>query len=113
MKLCLAGLSNTFTKPSDSASTYTSHIWMTCVPVKMAKIAASTPESACVTYRIRRLLRRSANRPPAGPNTRIGRKRAAVTRPRSVPLWVRSKTRNDWATVCIQVPITETSCPKK
>src|ERR1700692_1594083 len=56
MKLCLAGLSNTFTNPSDSASTYTSHISMTWVPVKMAKIAASTPDSVWVTYRIRRLL---------------------------------------------------------
>jgi hypothetical protein len=113
MKACRAGLSKTFTKPSASASRYTDHIWMTCIPVRIAKIAASPPDSACVAYRMRRLFRRSANRPPAGPKTRIGRNRTASTRPRSVPLCVRSRTRKDWATVCIQVPITETSCPKK
>ena len=66
-----------------------------------------------MTYSTRRLSIRSANRPPTGPNTSIGRNRAAVASPSWVPLWVRSRTRKDWATVCIQVPATETSWPKK
>ena len=86
---------------------------MLCVAIRTAKAAASRPDSDWVTYSTRRLSIRSANTPPSGPNRNIGRNRAAVVRPSWVPLWVRSSTTNDWATVCIQVPATETSCPKK
>jgi len=60
------GLSKTFTKPSDSAShVYQPQLDDVASRFRMAKTPASRPDSAWVTYRIRRLLRRSANRPPA------------------------------------------------
>jgi hypothetical protein len=83
------------------------------VPVSTANTPARRPAEVWVTSRIRRLSLRSAYRPPAWPKIRIGRKRAAVVSPSCVPLCVRSSTRNDWAIVCIQVPITEISWPKK
>ena len=49
MKLCLAGLSKTLTNPSASASTTTDQTWMTCVPVRTAKSAASRPDRVWVT----------------------------------------------------------------
>ena len=76
-------------------------------------MAASSPCRDWVTYMTRSFGSRSAIRPPSGPNRNMGRNRTAVTRPSSVPLWVSSSTRNDWATVCIHVPATETSCPEK
>src|SRR3984957_4246232 len=43
MKLCLAGLSKTFTQPSESASRYTDHISMRCAPVRMGKTPGRDP----------------------------------------------------------------------
>ena len=86
---------------------------MLFVPTVMAKTAASRPARDWVTRSTRRLSIRSANTPPSGPNRNIGRNLAAVVRPSWVPLWVRSSTTKDCATVCIQVPATETSWPKK
>ena len=86
---------------------------MLCVATVTAKAAASRPDSDWVRYSTRRLSIRSANTPPSGPNRNIGPNLAAVVRPSWVPLWVRSSTRKDCATVCIQVPATETSWPKK
>jgi len=42
-----------------------------------------------------------------------GKAQGQAVRPSWVPLWVRSSTTKDCATVCIQVPATETSWPKK
>jgi hypothetical protein len=78
-----------------------------------AKAAASRPDSVWVTLSTRRLSIRSANKPPIGPKRNIGKNRAAVVKPSWVPLCVRSRTTKDCATVCIQVPATEMSCPKK
>ena len=86
---------------------------MLCVPTVTANTPASSPDSVWVTYSTRRRSIRSANTPPSGPNTNIGRNLAALVRPSWVPLWVRSSTTKDCATVCIQVPATETSWPKK
>ncbi len=86
---------------------------MLCVPTVTAKTAASRPDSDWVIYSTRCLSSRSANTPPSGPNRNIGRNLAAVVRPSWVPLWVRPSTTKDCATVCIQVPATETSWPKK
>jgi hypothetical protein len=89
------------------------HSRMSWVPIRIANTPASSPDRVCVTCSTRRLSIRSANSPPAGPNSSIGANLAAVVSPSWVPLWVRSRTRNDCATVCIQVPITEMSCPMK
>ena len=85
-------------------------LWVATVT---AKAPASRPDSAWVTYSTRCLSIRSANTPPSGPNRNIGRNLAAVVRPSWVPLCVRSRTTKDCATVCIRVPATETSWPKK
>ncbi len=107
------GLSNTFTNPRPAASTNTIQMRMVPVPTRMPKVSASSPASVWVMNMTRRLLRRSASRPPHGPNRNIGPKRAAVVSPSTVPELVSCRTRNDWAIVCIQVPLTEMSCPKK
>ena len=86
---------------------------MLCVATVTAKTAASSPDSDWVRYSIRFRSIRSANTPPIGPNRNIGRNLAALVRPSWVPLWVRSSTKKDCATLCIQVPATETSWPKK
>jgi hypothetical protein len=109
MNDCRVGLSKTLTKPSASARTNTIHSRMTPVPTSTARSAASTPDESWVTYIVRRRSKRSAMTPPHGPSRKIGRKRAATLRPSAVPEWVSCSTRNDCATVCIQVPPTEIS----
>ena len=85
-------------------------LWVATVT---AKTAASSPDRDWVRYSTRLRSIRSANTPPIGPNRNIGRNLAALVRPSWVPLWVRSSTRKDCAMLCIQVPATETSWPKK
>ena len=86
---------------------------MTWVAISTAQTPASSPDRVWVMYITRRLSIRSAITPPSGPNKNMGRNRTAVVSPSWVPLWVRPRTRKDWATVCIHVPATETSWPKK
>ena len=71
-------------------------------------MSASTPDIVWVAYSTRRLASRSAPSPPHGPNRKIGTHRAAIARPSAVPDPVSCSTRKD-ATVCIQVPQTQTS----
>ena len=56
---------------------------------------------------------RSAIRPPQAPKSSIGRNWSAVVRPTATPESVRLRISQIAATVCIQVPESETTCPAK
>jgi hypothetical protein len=56
---------------------------------------------------------RSAITPPIAPNTRIGRNCSAAVRPTATPLPVSCTTSHISATVCIQLPESETTWPAK
>jgi hypothetical protein len=47
--------------------------------------------------------------PPQTPNNSSGRNWSAVVSPRATPLPVSLSTNQPWATICIQVPVSDTS----
>jgi hypothetical protein len=66
-----------------------------------------------VTISTRRLGRRSAISPPHAPNSRIGTNCRPAVRPTETPLPVSFTISHISATLCIQVPETETTWPRK
>ena len=89
------------------------HSVITFVIVRMPKTSACTPISDCRMIISLRLSTRSATTPAYGPSSSTGRVCRATTSPTSTADPVRWKTRNDWAIVCIQVPMSEVAWPKK
>ena len=67
----------------------------------------------CSTIISLRLSTRSATTPPYGANSRTGSVCSATTRPSSVLEWVSTRTSQDWAVICIQVPASEIDWPVK
>ncbi len=61
----------------------------------------------------RRLSSRSAISPPQMPNTSTGANCSAVVMPTGRARLVSRSTSQSWASCCIQVPLTDTSWPKK
>ena len=55
----------------------------------------------------------TAIRPPKAPSRSIGRNWSAVVTPTATPLPVSERITQISATICIQLPDTETSCPAK
>jgi hypothetical protein len=60
-----------------------------------------------------RLANLSARRPPNAPNRRNGRNWSADVTPTATPLPVSDRISHISATICIQLPDSETSCPAK
>ena len=75
--------------------------------------SAGTAIAACVSWSSFRFGTRSASMPPNAPNSRIGANWSAATRPTAVPLPVRCRISQTSATICIQLPLTETTWPMK
>jgi hypothetical protein len=112
-KLWRAGLSAAFTDPRTKMRASTIHVWTTPPAVRAQSVSAGIAMSACVIISRRRFGMRSASRPPHAPATRIGRNWSAAARPTIVPLPVRRRMSQTSATVCIQLPASETTWPVK
>ena len=105
------GVSRTITRPLSAASASTSHTTATWVRASTASAAAQTIDAAWVTTRVRRLSRRSEITPPRRPRTAKGPNWQAAMIPTAPAEWVSSSTSHDWATLCTQVPDTDTAWP--
>ena len=112
-KVWRVGMSKALTVPTASANPNTAAREAVPVATSRPRPNASAPESAWVMNSSRRLSTRSATTPPRGPTTSMGRNWHAMTRPSQAPLPVSCSTSQPRATVCIQVPLTETSWPAK
>jgi hypothetical protein len=76
-------------------------------------VAASNASAVWVPIRIRRLSKRSASRPPCMLPRSVGMNCTAMMSPTCVGLPVIVNTSHPMATVCIQLPMSETSWPRK
>src|SRR6266576_1861367 len=76
-------------------------------------MSARIIDATCVAMTIRWRLTRSATMPPMGANRNTGIWLANPTAPSRSDDPVSLYTSQDCATVCIQVPISEISCPEK
>ena len=112
-KVRRAGVSTTATKPSPMATANT--IQSCTAPVTVSSPSSSARDAAAIWVAISslRVSKRSTTTPPSGPKKVTGRNWQAVTRPSSVLLPVSCSTSQPWATVCIQVPASETAWPPK
>jgi hypothetical protein len=68
---------------------------------------------SCVTVSSVRLSNRSASTPPQAPNRSTGRNCSPAVMPTAVPLPVSCTISHISATICIQLPEIETTCPPK
>ena len=75
--------------------------------------SAKTAGTIWVITSVLRLSNRSAIRPPHSPNSSRGRNCRATVTPSATPLPVRLSTSHPWATVCMPVPVSDTSWPAK
>src|SRR5258708_10631408 len=107
------GISNAFTTPSRAASTKICGTEIRCIRVSVARMRARIIDAVWVAMTIRCRLTRSATMPPMGANKNTGIWLANPTAPRRNDDPVSLYTSQDCATVCIQVPISEISCPEK
>src|ERR1035438_9131972 len=108
-----AGMSNAFTTPRPAAIAIICQTWMRPDSVSSASTVARTMEAICVPMTTRRRLLRSATMPPIGAMMNTGIWLAKPTVPSSNAEPVMRYTSQDWATVCIQVPISEMAWPAK
>jgi hypothetical protein len=99
--------------PMIVARTNTCQTWTVWVAASTKSRKLTPIATVWVTYRVRRLGRPSAIRPPNRPRTRTGPNWATVNSPRSKGLPVSWRISQLWATAVIQVPIIETSWPPK
>ena len=81
--------------------------------VSAHRASAGSAISDCVIISSRRLGMRSASRPPQAPKSRIGRNCRPAVRPTETPLPVSCTISHISATVCIQLPVMETTWPVK
>ena len=107
------GMSTAFVMPSSDASTRMCQTCTVSVTTRPNRTKASVIWTAWVTISVCRLGRASAMIPPNSPRTSTGRKVSAVVSPRINGSWVSWSTSHAWATCCIQVPTSDTSCPPK
>jgi hypothetical protein len=112
-KLCLVGLSTALTVPRTKTSVITIQGATTPLAEIASRASAGAAISAWVTISSRRLAKRSASTPPQAPKRRIGRNCNAVVIPTATPLPVSERTSQTSATICIQLPESETICPAK
>ena len=112
-KLWRVGLSTALTAPRTKTSAHTIS-GVTVPPTVSAKsVSAGSAISACVTMSTRRFGRRSAISPPQAPKSRMGTNCSPAVRPTAAPLPVSWTMSHISATVCIQLPETETVWPAK
>ena len=112
-KLCRVGLSTELTVPRTKTSAKTINGVTTPAAVTANRARAGIAISAWVSISRRRFEKRSASRPPQAPKRRIGRNCSAVVIPTARPLPVSERTSQISATICIQLPDSETTCPAK
>jgi hypothetical protein len=112
-KLCLVGLSIALTLPRKKTSASTIQGWTVPAATIANRASAGSAITACVTISSRRLSKRSARRPPQAPKRRIGRNCSAVVMPTMTPLPVSERISQISATICIQLPESETIWPPK
>ena len=112
-KLCRVGLSIALTEPRTKTSASTIHASTAPAETIAKRARAGNTISAWVTISNRRLSKRSASSPPQAPKRRIGRNCSAVVMPTMTPLPVNERTSQISATICIQLPDSETICPPK
>jgi hypothetical protein len=108
---CRTGLSTAETRPSAVASTSTCQYCTIPATSSRPRTRATSASPDWVASRSLRLSMRSASTPPQSPRTRAGPNCSAVMIPSAVPELVRVSTSQSWATRCIHVPVSETSCP--
>ena len=108
-----AGMSMALAAPNNVASTITCHTWTAPVQVNAARIKAWTIMIVWAMTMIERLEKRSASEPPHSDSGTSGSTATKLTRPIMLAWPVRRYTSHCWAMVCIQVPMTEISWPKK
>ena len=106
-----AGRSNALNTPKNRASASTIHGRTTPPLTTAASITAWTSAEVWVTRIRRRLSTRSATTPAHSENTRTGRNWRNARRPSMNADDVRRCISQPCATLCIQVPIRETSWP--
>ena len=102
-------MSTASTIPRSSTSAHTIHGTITPLAVSANMPSAGTAMSACVTERMRRLESRSASTPPQAPTSRMGRNWSAAVRPTAAPEPVSFRMSHVSATICIQLPATDTA----
>ena len=109
-----AGLSIASTEPRASTSAK-HHPAARRAPVATSahSVSAGSAISACVYWSRRRFGTRSASRPPQAPNSSIGRNCRAAVRPTQTPEPVSCTISHISATICIQLPVIETTWPAK
>ncbi len=112
-KLWRVGLSTAFTVPRAKTIAKTISGVTTPVTVTVKRTSAGSAIIAWVMISRRRLEKRSASSPPQAPNSSMGRNCRAVVSPTAIPLSVSERTSQISATVCIQFPDRETTCPQK
>ncbi len=112
-KLWRAGLSNAVTQPRRKIRPSTIAGVTTPLAVSAHSVSAGSAISACVIVSSRRFAMRSARRPPHAPATSTGRNCRPAATPTRVPLPVSLRISQTSATVCIQLPLSDTTCPAK
>jgi hypothetical protein len=106
---CRAGLSTAFTAPRAQISASSIHSSIAPVVVSASNASAGSAIAVCVISSNRRLSKRSAITPPHAPTISIGANCSAAATPTATPLCVSCSTSHISATVCIHVPLSETS----
>ena len=112
-KLWRVGLSRALTVPRASTSANTIHSSTEPVAASAQRASAGSAIAAWVSIRMRRLGKRSASRPPNAPSTRIGANWRQAVMPTARPLPVSLSTSQVSATICIQLPLSDTTWPAK
>ena len=112
-KLWRVGLSTAFTAPRANTRPKTIQASTRPPAVRPQRSSAGMAMSAWVTRSSRRFERRSASSPPQTAKSSIGRNWRAAVRPTAPALSVSVRISHISATICIQLPLSETSCPAK
>ena len=108
-KLWRAGLSSELTAPRAKTSANTIHGSTAPVAVSAHSASAGAIIAVCVAISSVRFGQRSASTPPQAANRSIGRNCSAEVTPTAIPLPVSSRISHISATICIQLPLSETS----
>ena len=107
------GMSTTLVSPPSRARTMTCHTSTAPVATRANIVNARIILTAWVAISALRLGTASAIRPPNRPRTMTGIHWNAATTPSRNGSPVSSRISQPWATVCIQVPTSDTSWPPK
>ncbi len=112
-KLWRVGLSTELTAPRAKTSANTIHGSTVPEAVSPQSASAGSAIAVWVTASSLRFGQRSARTPPQAPKTRIGKNCSAEVTPTAIPLPVSSRISHISATICIQLPLSETIWPAK